>query len=107
MPGMVPALEVMVNTAAVGDCIVNPDKFSNIPELIEGGKQYGMQSFDQSIMKLYKQGLINLDEAMKNASNRDDFDMRVKGIVGASDRWQDGKSEEDKSVVKEGFVNID
>jgi len=107
MPGMVPALEVMVNTGAMGDCITNLDKFGNIPELIEGGQQYGMQSFDQSIMRLYKQGLISLDEAMKNASNRDDFDMRVKGIVGAADRWQDGVKEEEKSALKEGFVGLD
>lgn len=87
MPGLVPALEIMINTAAIKDCIVDQDKFVNIPELVESGSQYGMQTFDQAIMKLYKQGNISLEEAMKNASNPDDFDMRVKGIVGASDRW--------------------
>jgi twitching motility protein PilT len=51
-------------------------------------------------MKLYKQGLISYEEAMKNATNADDFDLRVAGVVGASDRWEEDKSEE-SSV--EGF----
>ncbi len=93
MPGMVPALEVMINTAAVRDCIITQDKFGNIPDLIESGAQYGMQSFDQSIMALYKQGKISIEEAMENATNRDDFDMRIKGIVGAADRWSAHESE--------------
>jgi twitching motility protein PilT len=87
MPGLVPALEIMVNTAAIRDCFVDPDKFTNILDLIESGSQYGMQSFDQAIMRAYKRGLISLEEAMNNASNADDFDMRVKGVVGAGDRW--------------------
>jgi twitching motility protein PilT len=88
MPGMVPALEIMINTAAIRDCFVDPDKFTNILDLIESGAQYGMQSFDQAIMRLYKRGFISLEEAMNNASNADDFDMRVKGVVGAADRWK-------------------
>ncbi len=93
MPGLVPALEILINTAAIQDCIINQDKFNNINELIESGSQYGMQTFDQSIMKLYKQGHISLEEAMRNASNPDDFDIRIKGVVGASDRWGKGKED--------------
>jgi twitching motility protein PilT len=88
MPGRVPALEIMINTAAIHDCLIDPEKFNNIPDLVEtGGSQYGMQSFDQSIMRLYKQGLISYEEALSNASNPDDFDLRIKGVVGAADRW--------------------
>ncbi len=98
MPGRVPALEVLINTAAIKDCLIDEDKFGNIPDLIEAGKsQYGMQSFDQSIMLLYKQGLISYEEAMNQASNPDDFDLRVKGIVGASDRWDSSEPSESPS----------
>lgn len=102
VPGRVPALEILVNTATVHDCLVDPEKISNIPDLIEsGGTQYGMQSFDQSIMRLYNQGLIDYEEAMTQASNPDDFDLRVKGIVGASDRWSEPAAE---SSPSDGFA---
>ncbi len=95
MPGLVPALEIMINTAAIRDCMIDTDKFLNILDLIESGTQYGMQTFDQAIMRLYKRGFISLEEAMNSASNADDFDMRVKGVVGASDRWtKDGSPAE-------------
>lgn len=88
IPGRVPAMEVLVSTAAVRDCIMNKEKTIDIPDLIEqGGQQYGMVTFDQSIMRLYRSGLISFEEAMDQCSNPDDFDLRVKGITGASDRW--------------------
>jgi twitching motility protein PilT len=88
MPGRAPALEVLRGTGAVRECLIDPAKLNNIPDLLEsGGHQYGMFSFDQSIMRLYKQGLISYETALANATNPDDFDMRVKGVVGAADRW--------------------
>ena len=93
-PGRVPAVEVMVNSGAIRECIIDPDKTINIPDFIEqGGTQYGMQTFDQSIMKLHKDGLVTFEEAMANATNPDDFDLRLKGITGSSDRWQDDKGD--------------
>ena len=89
-PGRVPAIEVMVTSGAIKECIIDADKTVNIPDLMEQGEtQYGMQTFDQSIMKLYKQGLISFEEAMNSASNPDDFDLRLKGITGSADRWKD------------------
>jgi twitching motility protein PilT len=90
-PGRVPAVEVMTNTGAVKDYLLDPLKTPLILELIESGSvQYGMQSFDQSIMDLYKRGLISYEEAMAQATNPDDFELRLKGIVGAADRgWHE------------------
>lgn len=90
-PGRVPAVEVLVNTASVKEYIMDTLKTPLISELIESGAiQYGMQSFDQSIMDLYKRGLISYEEAMSQATNPDDFDLRLKGITGASDRgWKE------------------
>lgn len=90
-PGRVPAVEVLVNTASVKEYIMDTLKTPLISELIESGAiQYGMQSFDQSIMDLYRRGLISYEEAMSQATNPDDFDLRLKGITGASDRgWKE------------------
>jgi twitching motility protein PilT len=90
-PGRVPAVEVLVSTALIKEYITDPMKTPLIIELIESGNiQYGMQSFDQSIMQLYKDGFISYEEAMQQCSNPDDFELRVKGITGAADRgWHE------------------
>lgn len=96
MPGRVPALEIMVNHGAIKECIMEPTKTVDIPEFMEGGNvQYGMQTFDQAIMRLHKQGMISFEEAMANASNPDDLDLRLKGIVGAADRWDEEHKKSD------------
>ncbi len=90
MPGRVPALEVMFDTGAIKDCIIDPDKTAGIMDLMEAGAvQYGMQTFDQAIMGLFKQGLISFEEAMSHATNPDDFDLRLRGISGTADRWKE------------------
>jgi twitching motility protein PilT len=90
-PGRVPAVEVLISTAAIREAIIDPMKTNTILDLIESGNiQYGMQSFDQSIMKLYKSGYISYEEALVHCSNPDDFDLRVKGITSASDKgWSE------------------
>lgn len=94
-PGRVPAVEVLVNTASVREAITDQMKTANILELIEQGTvQYGMQSFDQAIMKLFRSGLISYEEAIAQSTNPDDFDLRCKGITSASDRGWDNLSEE-------------
>jgi twitching motility protein PilT len=86
-PGRVPAIEAMIGTAAIKDAILDPDKTSSIHELIESGSsQYGMQTFDQSIMRWYRQNVISYEYAIAAASNPDDFELRLRGIVGAADR---------------------
>ena len=100
MPGRVPALEILINSGAIKECILDADKTIDITELLEqGGVQYGAQTFDQSIMKLHKQGIISFEEAMSNASNPDDLDLRLKGITGAADRW--GEQSQESSTTSE------
>ena len=48
-------------------------------------------------MKLYKQGMISFEDAMNAATNPDDFDLRLKGITGAADRWDEEPSKESTS----------
>jgi twitching motility protein PilT len=89
-PGRVPAVEVLVNTAAVRDNIRDMGKSLNIPELIAGGTvQYGMQSFDQSLMNWYQKGVISYENALYNATNPSEFALRIQGVAGASDsKWE-------------------
>jgi twitching motility protein PilT len=84
--GRVPAVEVLISTAYVRDCIENKDKTKYIREQIKvGTSQYGMQTFDQSLYQLYKTGLITLDEAMRRASNPDEFKLKIQGVQFTSD----------------------
>src|SRR5262245_26723119 len=88
--GRAPAVEVMVTTPFIRDCIVDKDKTPQIHSAIAAGtSQYGMQTFDQSIFGLYEQGLITLEEALRWASNVDEFRLKVQGIATTSDMSRD------------------
>jgi twitching motility protein PilT len=85
-PGRVPACEVLINTAAVQDNIRDMNKSLNIPDLIkEGTVQYGMQSFDQSLMGWYSKGVISYENALLFSTNPSEFALKVQGIAGTSD----------------------
>jgi twitching motility protein PilT len=82
--GRVPAVEIMVSTGLIRDYIINEEKTSLIREAIAAGTtQYGMQTFDQSLFGLFQAKLISLEEAVHNATNVDEFRMRVSGILSA------------------------
>ncbi|MEK6778292.1 MAG: type IV pilus twitching motility protein PilT [Candidatus Deferrimicrobiota bacterium] len=89
--GRVPAIEIMINTARVKEYIEDKEKTKKIREAIsQGFTSYGMQTFDQSLMMLHKDGLISLEEALRQASNPDDFALRVRGVSSTSDlSWED------------------
>ncbi|HEU4988399.1 MAG TPA: PilT/PilU family type 4a pilus ATPase [Gemmatimonadaceae bacterium] len=85
-PGRIPAAEVLINTATVRDQIRDMSKLLNIPELIkEGTVQYGMQSFDQSLMLHYTRGIVSYESAMFYATSPSEFALRVQGVAGTSD----------------------
>jgi twitching motility protein PilT len=84
--GRVPATEVLISTAYIRDCIENKEKTKLIKDAIsQGTSQYGMQTFDQSLYILYKNGLITLDEALRRASNPDEFRLKLSGIQSTAD----------------------
>jgi len=84
--GRVPAAEVMIVTPYIKDCIENKEKTKYIREQIAlGTSQYGMQTFDQSLFQLYKAGLITLEEAMKRATNPDEFKLKLQGVQFTAD----------------------
>ena len=84
--GRVPAVEVLLNTSRVQEYIENKEKSRKIHDAIaEGFTTYGMQTFDQSLMQLYRNELITLDEALRQSSNPEDFALRVKGVTSPTD----------------------
>ena len=88
--GRVPAVEVMLGTARIRECIDDKEKTKQIPEAIaQGYVSYGMQTFDQSLMQLYTKKFITYDEARRQSSNPDDFALKVSGISSTSDSTWD------------------
>ena len=96
--GRVPALEVLVSTARVRECIADKDRTKEIHDAIaKGFTTYGMQTFDQSLMHLVKSQLVTYDEALKHVSNPDDFALRFRGIASTSDgTWDDFEGDEEE-----------
>jgi twitching motility protein PilT len=88
--GRVPAVEVMRTTAYIRECIVDKEKTHLIHAAIaQGTSQYGMQTFDQSIFGHYQDGLVTIDEALRWASNVDEFKLKVQGIATTADLARD------------------
>jgi twitching motility protein PilT len=87
--GMVPAVEVLLSTALVRECIALKERTHELQDAIaRGHATYGMQTFDQSLMGLYRDRLISYEEALAQASNPDDFALKVRGIASTSDgQW--------------------
>jgi twitching motility protein PilT len=113
--GRVPALEVLISTARVRECIIDKDRSKEIPDAItKGFTTYGMQTFDQSLMQLVKKKLVSYDEALKHVSNPDDFALRFRGISATSDSsWDDfegpgpgGEPVEDDEEKKEDDTKL-
>jgi twitching motility protein PilT len=102
--GRAPAVEVMISTPFVRDCIVDKEKTHLIPGAIGAGtSQYGMQTFDQSIFGLFQQQLVTYEEALRWASNVDEFKLKVQGISTTSDISRDQMA---KTVVGSGAPEI-
>jgi twitching motility protein PilT len=81
----VPAAEILIATERIKDLISDPQKTWEIRQAIhEGSLHYGMQTFDQCLYGLFKDGKITYDEAMRQATNRNDLAMRIEGITSGS-----------------------
>jgi twitching motility protein PilT len=82
----IPATEVLLNTSLIKECIINESKTKLIRDYIEQGKlHYGMQTFDQSILDLYKSGQVTYEEALKWTTNVEDFKLKIKGVSSTKD----------------------
>ncbi|OFV87678.1 MAG: type IV pili twitching motility protein PilT [Acidobacteria bacterium RBG_16_68_9] len=95
--GMVPAVEVLISTARVREYVADKSKSPELRDVIaQGHTAYGMQTFDQSLMSLFRSGLITYDEALLHCSNVTDFELKVRGIASTSDsRWNNFERDEE------------
>ena len=114
--GRVPAVEVMVSTGRIRELILEKASTRTVTEQISKGfDNYGMQTFDQSLLFLLKNGHITYEEALSQSSNPDDFALRVSGIASASDggAWtafgngDDEGGEERPATKQEDDFNLD
>jgi twitching motility protein PilT len=105
--GMVPAVEVLVSTGLVKECIQLQERTRELRDVIARGyTTYGMQTFDQSLMALWKENLITFEEAMAQATNPDDFALKARGISSTSDaRWDD--FDRDETANAEESIKVD
>lgn len=105
--GRAVAVEVMISTPFIRDCIVDKEKTHLIPGAIAAGtSQYGMQTFDQSIFSLYQQGIVSYEEALHWASNVDEFKLKVQGVAMTADGARDEMARAGMGAVP-GNVNIE
>jgi twitching motility protein PilT len=102
--GRVPAVEVLVATQMIRDCILDPNKTKLIPDAIAQGRlHYGMQTFDQSILDLCQSGLISYEEALRWTTNPEDFKLKMKGVYSTAELT----SEEPKKERGTGGIQIE
>ena len=91
--GRVPAVEVMIGTALVQR--LHPggqaDRRRFPPYIAQGASQYGMQTFDQCLLKLYRDGIVSYETAREAATNADDFDLKVRGIFSTGEMTFEGE----------------
>ena len=105
--GRVPAVEVLVATARVREYIIDKNRTKEIGEAIaEGHVQYGMQTFDQSLMALLSQNLITYEEALNQATNPDDFALKYSGVSSTSDTTWDNFTAGEGAEKGEGGLEI-
>jgi len=100
--GRVPAVEIMINTPYIQECIHDREKTILIRDAIQTGvSQYGMQTFDQSIYNLYQQGFISYEQGMKYSSSPDNFKLRVMGVRSTLDTALEDMEKELSKISRE------
>jgi twitching motility protein PilT len=74
------AMEICVNTGRIADAVADPEKSGNITALIADGSYYGMQTFDQHLVSLIRDGVITLDAAMTASTNPHDLTVELRRV---------------------------
>lgn len=102
--GLVPAIEVLVATATIRELIAE-NKISGLKEVIEQGDYYGMQSFEQSLVQLYRDGQVTLEDAIAMAHNAHDFQLKLRQL-GLDDRPANERAEAEGADSNEVIADV-
>jgi twitching motility protein PilT len=78
--GRTPACEVLVTTGRIQDFIMDPTQTSQIQQAIMEGEYYGMQTYDQALLKLVEEDQIGYEEALRASSRPQDFKLMVQSL---------------------------
>ncbi len=97
--GRIPAVELLMATPLIKK-LIEEGKTHQIPEFISTGKFYGMQTFNQSLENLYKQGLIGFEEAVAASSNPEEFRLTAKGIYAGTKRYEYKEGGEEEGAFR-------
>jgi twitching motility protein PilT len=90
--GRVPAVEILVATGLIRDCIRDARRTAEIPTAMAAGQsQYGMQTFDQCLLRLYRDNVIAYETAREAATNPEDFDLKVRGVFSTGELGLESK----------------
>ena len=81
--GRAPVTEVLVSTARVQEMIADPKLTHQLTEAIGEGEYYGMRTFDQSLLELLGAGRVAMDNALRAASNTNDFKLAAASLAPA------------------------
>jgi twitching motility protein PilT len=91
--GRIPALEILRVTPVIRKLLLEGSTKS-IPDYIKEGREFGMQTFNQSLLDLFQKGLINFDDALQNASNPEEFKLNAQGMFTGVDSIRARRHEE-------------
>lgn len=105
--GRLPAVEIMIGTETIKECIADEEKTSAIRDYIKAGNiQYGMQTFDQSLYNFYKDGLITYEDAIAESSSPNDLALLISGVNSSTDGLRD-EAMAQASGIEHGFSSGD
>ncbi len=91
--GRIPAIEIMRTTPLIRKLLLEGNTKS-IPDQIREGKEFGMQTFNQSLLELFQKGLIGYEDALLNASNPEEFRLNAQGMFTGLDSIRSQRAED-------------
>ncbi len=78
--GLVPAVEVLIMTGTIREYLLDPEQTYKIRDAMAEGEYYGMQTFDQALVRLYQEGKITVEDAIATSANQHDFRIKLRQL---------------------------